>query len=158
MLWRYKFSQLKGSSDDGKSKIKFLFQNQDSKSIEAKVINSERCLLLHVKGNVTQQESQSNKVQENELILMWLCIDFFFSFRSWSSQISLLCFTVFMLFLLPKLLAWTRCLWRVKATRLPRGFLHFPASHVFHRHLNWNTPLDRCCSLWSPSNLDMTVA
>lgn len=37
VLWRYKFSQLKGSSDDGKSKIKFLFQNQDSKSIEAKV-------------------------------------------------------------------------------------------------------------------------
>ncbi|CAF98462.1 unnamed protein product, partial [Tetraodon nigroviridis] len=40
VLWRYKFSQLKGSSDDGKSKIKFLFQNQDSKSIEAKVANS----------------------------------------------------------------------------------------------------------------------
>lgn len=39
VLWRYKFSQLKGSSDDGKSKIKFLFQNQDSKSIEAKVID-----------------------------------------------------------------------------------------------------------------------
>ncbi|XP_053738766.1 gamma-1-syntrophin isoform X2 [Synchiropus splendidus] len=37
VLWRYKFSQLKGSSDDGKSKIKFLFQNPDSKSIEAKV-------------------------------------------------------------------------------------------------------------------------
>ena len=37
VLWRYKFSQLKGSSDDGKSKIKFLFQNQDSKAIEAKV-------------------------------------------------------------------------------------------------------------------------
>jgi len=37
VLWRYKFSQLKGSSDDGKSKIKFLFQNQDTKLIEAKV-------------------------------------------------------------------------------------------------------------------------
>ncbi|MBN3304760.1 SNTG1 protein, partial [Amia calva] len=37
VLWRYKFSQLKGSSDDGKSKIKFLFQNQDTKHIEAKV-------------------------------------------------------------------------------------------------------------------------
>ncbi|KAI2648827.1 Gamma-1-syntrophin [Labeo rohita] len=36
VLWRYKFSQLKGSSDDGKSKIKFLFQNQDTKLIEAK--------------------------------------------------------------------------------------------------------------------------
>lgn len=39
VLWRYKFSQLKGSSDDGKSKIKFLFQNQDNKAIEAKVTN-----------------------------------------------------------------------------------------------------------------------
>lgn len=37
ILWRYKFSQLKGSSDDGKSKIKFLFQNPDTKQIEAKV-------------------------------------------------------------------------------------------------------------------------
>uniref|UniRef100_A0A8D0Q365 Syntrophin gamma 1 n=1 Tax=Sus scrofa TaxID=9823 RepID=A0A8D0Q365_PIG len=37
VLWRYKFSQLKGSSDDGKSKIKFLFQNPDTKQIEAKV-------------------------------------------------------------------------------------------------------------------------
>uniref|UniRef100_A0A8D0BY12 Gamma-1-syntrophin n=1 Tax=Salvator merianae TaxID=96440 RepID=A0A8D0BY12_SALMN len=36
VLWRYKFSQLKGSSDDGKSKIKFLFQNPDTKQIEAK--------------------------------------------------------------------------------------------------------------------------
>ncbi|KAB1256586.1 Gamma-1-syntrophin [Camelus dromedarius] len=37
VLWRYKFSQLKGSSDDGKSKIKFLFQNSDTKQIEAKM-------------------------------------------------------------------------------------------------------------------------
>lgn len=42
VLWRYKFSQLKGSSDDGKSKIKFLFQNQDSKSIEAKVPHTQK--------------------------------------------------------------------------------------------------------------------
>ena len=41
VLWRYKFSQLKGSSDDGKSKIKFLFQNQDSKAIEAKVTHKK---------------------------------------------------------------------------------------------------------------------
>ncbi|XP_061454556.1 gamma-1-syntrophin isoform X2 [Rhineura floridana] len=40
VLWRYKFSQLKGSSDDGKSKIKFLFQNPDTKQIEAKEIQS----------------------------------------------------------------------------------------------------------------------
>ncbi|XP_078254662.1 gamma-1-syntrophin isoform X1 [Rhinoraja longicauda] len=36
VIWRYKFSQLKGSSDDGKSKIKFLFQSNDTKQIEAK--------------------------------------------------------------------------------------------------------------------------
>lgn len=45
VLWRYKFSQLKGSSDDGKSKIKFLFQNPESKSIEAKV--SLAFVMLH---------------------------------------------------------------------------------------------------------------
>lgn len=65
VLWRYKFSQLKGSSDDGKSKIKFLFQNQDSKSIEAKVIHFETYLMVHVKGKVIQQDFQSNKVTEN---------------------------------------------------------------------------------------------
>lgn len=52
VLWRYKFSQLKGSSDDGKSKIKFLFQNQDSKSIEAKVIQ------------MPNENMESNKVTE----------------------------------------------------------------------------------------------
>ncbi|XP_061652749.1 gamma-1-syntrophin isoform X3 [Phyllopteryx taeniolatus] len=48
VLWRYKFSQLKGSSDDGKSKIKFLFQNLDSKSIEAKELEfSNLFAVLH---------------------------------------------------------------------------------------------------------------
>ncbi|XP_078790213.1 gamma-1-syntrophin isoform X2 [Oryzias latipes] len=48
VLWRYKFSQLKGSSDDGKSKIKFLFQNQESKSIEAKELEfSNLFAVLH---------------------------------------------------------------------------------------------------------------
>ncbi|CAL8366554.1 unnamed protein product, partial [Boreogadus saida] len=48
VLWRYKFSQLKGSSDDGKSKIKFLFQNQDSKAIEAKELEfSNLFAVLH---------------------------------------------------------------------------------------------------------------
>lgn len=78
VLWRYKFSQLKGSSDDGKSKIKFLFQNQDSKSIEAKVIHFERYLMLHVKEKVLRQECQSNKVIGNELPLYHLSIDFSF--------------------------------------------------------------------------------
>ncbi|XP_050934182.1 gamma-2-syntrophin isoform X8 [Lates calcarifer] len=36
VLWRYKFSQLKGSSDDGKTRVKLLFKNADSKQIEMK--------------------------------------------------------------------------------------------------------------------------
>uniref|UniRef100_A0A672J9F0 Syntrophin, gamma 2 n=1 Tax=Salarias fasciatus TaxID=181472 RepID=A0A672J9F0_SALFA len=36
VLWRYKFSQLKGSSDDGKTRVKLLFQNAESKQIEMK--------------------------------------------------------------------------------------------------------------------------
>ncbi|XP_062848355.1 gamma-1-syntrophin [Trichomycterus rosablanca] len=48
VLWRYKFSQLKGSSDDGKSKIKFLFQNSDTKLIEAKELEfSNLFAVLH---------------------------------------------------------------------------------------------------------------
>uniref|UniRef100_A0A4W5Q341 Syntrophin, gamma 2 n=1 Tax=Hucho hucho TaxID=62062 RepID=A0A4W5Q341_9TELE len=35
-LWRYKFSQLKGSSDDGKTRVKLLFKNADNKQIEMK--------------------------------------------------------------------------------------------------------------------------
>lgn len=78
-LWRYKFSQLKGSSDDGKSKIKFLFQNQDSKSIEAKVIHFD-ISLLHFSEKVIQQGFQINHatVQENELLTYDLSIDFIF--------------------------------------------------------------------------------
>lgn len=37
--WRYKFSQLKGSSDDSKTKLKLHFQNED-KQIETKVKSS----------------------------------------------------------------------------------------------------------------------
>ncbi|XP_073338996.1 gamma-2-syntrophin isoform X2 [Pagrus major] len=36
LLWRYKFSQLKGSSDDGKTRVKLLFKNAESKQIEMK--------------------------------------------------------------------------------------------------------------------------
>ncbi|XP_076835125.1 gamma-2-syntrophin isoform X2 [Brachyhypopomus gauderio] len=36
IIWRYKFSQLKGSSDDGKTRVKLLFQNSDNKQIEMK--------------------------------------------------------------------------------------------------------------------------
>ncbi|XP_044863996.1 gamma-1-syntrophin isoform X4 [Mauremys mutica] len=48
VLWRYKFSQLKGSSDDGKSKIKFLFQNPDTKQIEAKKERKPRGMSHHL--------------------------------------------------------------------------------------------------------------
>lgn len=36
ILWRYKFSQLKGSSDDGKTRVKLLFKNAESQQIEMK--------------------------------------------------------------------------------------------------------------------------
>ncbi|XP_030051019.1 gamma-2-syntrophin [Microcaecilia unicolor] len=36
VLWRFKFSQLKGSSDDGKTRVKLLFQNTETKQIEMK--------------------------------------------------------------------------------------------------------------------------
>nr|XP_020464377.1 gamma-2-syntrophin isoform X3 [Monopterus albus] len=36
ILWRYKFSQLKGSSDDGKTRVKLLFKNAESRQIEMK--------------------------------------------------------------------------------------------------------------------------
>ncbi|TKS86320.1 Gamma-2-syntrophin [Collichthys lucidus] len=38
VLWRYKFSQLKGSSDDGKTRVKLLFKNAESKQIEMKAM------------------------------------------------------------------------------------------------------------------------
>ena len=37
-LWKYKFSQLKGSSDDGKARLKLHFQEPDSRLIDTKVI------------------------------------------------------------------------------------------------------------------------
>lgn len=36
-VWRYKFHQLRGSSDDGKGKLKLHFQEQDTIAIETKV-------------------------------------------------------------------------------------------------------------------------
>lgn len=37
-LWQFKFSQLRGSSDDGKSKLKLHFQDIDTRAIETKVL------------------------------------------------------------------------------------------------------------------------
>uniref|UniRef100_A0A8D0BJ53 Syntrophin gamma 2 n=1 Tax=Salvator merianae TaxID=96440 RepID=A0A8D0BJ53_SALMN len=36
VIWKFKFSQLKGSSDDGKTRVKLLFQNSETKQIETK--------------------------------------------------------------------------------------------------------------------------
>lgn len=50
IAWRYKFSQLRGSSDDGKSRLKLHFQEPDSIAIETKV-NAEATVILS-KGSV----------------------------------------------------------------------------------------------------------
>ncbi|MBN3301544.1 SNTG2 protein, partial [Amia calva] len=48
ILWKYKFSQLKGSSDDGKTRVKFLFQNPDTKQIEMKELEfADLTAVLH---------------------------------------------------------------------------------------------------------------
>lgn len=36
-IWQYKFSQLRGSSDDSKSKLKLHFQDHETRAIETKV-------------------------------------------------------------------------------------------------------------------------
>ncbi|XP_019393694.1 PREDICTED: gamma-2-syntrophin [Crocodylus porosus] len=51
VLWRFKFSQLKGSSDDGKTRVKLLFQNLDTKQIETKVGSIFSPLHLETKWN-----------------------------------------------------------------------------------------------------------
>ncbi|CAB1335606.1 unnamed protein product, partial [Coregonus sp. 'balchen'] len=48
ILWRYKFSQLKGSSDDGKTRVKLLFKNSENKQIERKELEfSNLTAVLH---------------------------------------------------------------------------------------------------------------
>ncbi|XP_017657989.1 gamma-2-syntrophin isoform X3 [Nannospalax galili] len=48
VLWRFKFSQLKGSSDDGKTRVKLLFQNLDTKQIEMKELEfQDLTVVLH---------------------------------------------------------------------------------------------------------------
>lgn len=37
IVWQYKFSQLRGSSDDGKSKLKLHFQDHETRAIETRV-------------------------------------------------------------------------------------------------------------------------
>nr|XP_012618626.1 gamma-2-syntrophin [Microcebus murinus] len=48
VLWRFKFSQLKGSSDDGKTRMKLLFQNLDTRQIETKELEfQDLAAVLH---------------------------------------------------------------------------------------------------------------
>ncbi|KAK2093446.1 hypothetical protein P7K49_029975 [Saguinus oedipus] len=62
VLWRFKFSQLKGSSDDGKTRVKLLFQHLDTKQIETKpfavaaVAGEERRNLLFAVAAVAGEE------------------------------------------------------------------------------------------------------
>lgn len=41
VVWQYKFSQLRGSSDDGKSKLKLHFHDHETRSIETKEIECQ---------------------------------------------------------------------------------------------------------------------
>ncbi|XP_066482413.1 gamma-1-syntrophin isoform X4 [Tiliqua scincoides] len=74
VLWRYKFSQLKGSSDDGKSKIKFLFQNPDTKQIEAKA----NWFMLAAR-NRTGNQLQIMELEFSNLFAVLHCIHSFFA-------------------------------------------------------------------------------
>lgn len=47
-LWQYKFSQLRGSSDDGKSKLKLHFHDHETRSIDTKASSSKCIAFLQV--------------------------------------------------------------------------------------------------------------
>ncbi|XP_062924675.1 gamma-2-syntrophin [Mobula hypostoma] len=48
IIWRFKFSQLKGSSDDGKTCVKLLFQNTDTRQIDMKELEfADLTAVLH---------------------------------------------------------------------------------------------------------------
>lgn len=48
IVWQYKFSQLRGSSDDGKSKLKLHFHDHETRSIDTKVCNSKYTIFVVV--------------------------------------------------------------------------------------------------------------
>lgn len=41
VIWQYKFSQLRGSSDDGKSKLKLHFHDHETRSIDTKELECQ---------------------------------------------------------------------------------------------------------------------
>ncbi|KAM7376690.1 hypothetical protein PAMP_006403 [Pampus punctatissimus] len=58
VLWRYKFSQLKGSSDDGKTRVKLLFKNAESKQIEMKnCMKNDRQFYRQLRGKNEARQS-----------------------------------------------------------------------------------------------------
>ena len=88
-MWRYKFSQLKGSSDDGKTRVKLLFKNAESKQIEMKVMHlcyfqfkdikllNFRHVFLHWLLNDTGElvsivRSFTSQVFQTSLVFSWL--------------------------------------------------------------------------------------
>lgn len=73
IAWRYKFSQLRGSSDDSKSRLKLHFQEPDSIAIETKVNTNS---LVKLKGSL--QHSGSIRFFLSNIISQ---------LRNWLSQI-----------------------------------------------------------------------
>lgn len=64
IAWRYKFSQLRGSSDDGKSRLKLHFQEPDSIAIETKVNISS---LARLKGSLQHSGPNHSSFKEEKI-------------------------------------------------------------------------------------------
>jgi hypothetical protein len=60
--WKYKFSQLKGSSDDGKCKLKLHFQNAETKIIETKVSIPFGWCIIHITCDFVMSVLDSSKM------------------------------------------------------------------------------------------------
>jgi hypothetical protein len=60
--WKYKFSQLKGSSDDGKCKLKLHFQNTETKIIETKVSIPYGRFIIHITCDFVMSVLDHSKV------------------------------------------------------------------------------------------------
>ncbi|KAL1257414.1 hypothetical protein QQF64_010658, partial [Cirrhinus molitorella] len=92
-IWKYKFSQLKGSSDDGKTRVKLLFQNSENKQIEMKELEFANltavlhCIHSFIAAKVAtvdpvfvnnqrhlnrREELQEPGLTSNELVLLFL--------------------------------------------------------------------------------------
>lgn len=113
ILWRYKFSQLKGSSDDGKTRVKLLFQNSESKQIEMKV--TEHYLLTLPDSALIHPASQWPLTfpgySTSHLHRLSVCVD-----RSWSLPTWRLCSIAYIPSLLPKWPRWTLSSSTIKAS------------------------------------------